>query len=283
MRIVIAYDGSAQAGQVFDDLHRAGLPGQTEVLILTVAERRLGELAVDPATTSVLQTSSQAAAQIIANQPVQKLSAQFPSWRIHSEGASGSPVRRIVDRAREWNADLIVLGAIGHTALERILIGSVSYKVANEAHCSVRIARGRTPRRIGPIVIVLGYDDLPGARMAVRSVAGRSWPVGTRVILHTAVGFGASPVAELMLPEDRSRAQKMLEPATTILREAGLNVSTTVVEDDPKNSIVSAAERVAADCVFVGDNDDSALDRLFLGTVASAVVPRALCSVEIIR
>lgn len=99
----------------------------------------------------------------------------------------------------------------------------------------------------------------------------KRWPAGTKLMLHAAVGFGASPVAELMLPEDRNRAQKMLEPATSILREAGLNVSTTVVEDDPKNSIVNAAERMAADCILVGDNDDNALGRLFLGTVVEII------------
>jgi hypothetical protein len=41
MRIVIAYDGSVHADLAFEDLHRAGLPSQTDVLILTVAERRL--------------------------------------------------------------------------------------------------------------------------------------------------------------------------------------------------------------------------------------------------
>jgi nucleotide-binding universal stress UspA family protein len=119
--------------------------------------------------------------------------------------------------------------------------------------------------------------------MAAQSMAGRAWPAGTKVVLHSAVGFGASPVAELMLPEDCNRAQSMLEPVANILREAGLEVSTSVFEEDPKNSIVNVAEKMVADCIFVGDNDETALDRLLLGTVASAVVSRAPCSVEIIR
>lgn len=274
MRIVVAYDGSANADSIFADLDRAGLPSQADVLILTVAERRLGDSQTTPPSQG---------AEAIALKPLQPLRTKFPTWRIHSEGATGAPARRIVDRAREWKADLIVLGAVGHTLSERFMIGSVSYKVANEAHCAVRIARVKTNRLGGPVRILLGYDDLPASRMVVQAVAGRTWPAATRVILHAAVGFGWSPIADLILPEDHDRAQMMLEPAAKILRDPGLDVSATILEDDPKNSIVAAAQRVSADCIFIGDNDETALDRLLLGTVASAVVSRAMCSVEIIR
>ena len=282
MRILIAYDGSDASNLVFEDLQRAGLPNQAEALIITVAEPRITGIATKDNTPSAIHGASQAA-QEIADRPVKKLSALFPSWKVQAEGTSGSPVRKILERAREWDSDLIALSAIGHSALERILIGSVSYKVANEAHCSVRIVRGRTPHLGVPIIIVIGYDDLPAVRRGVSLVANRTWPAGTTVLLHTAVGFGNSPVAELVRPEERPLVETALEPSAKILRDAGLRVLTSVAEDDPKNSIVSEAERMAADCIFIGDNDESVFDRWLLGTVASAVVPRARCSVEIFR
>ena len=39
--------------------------------------------------------------------------------------------------------DLIVVGSHGRSALGRFMLGSVSQKVVTEAHCSVRVARGR--------------------------------------------------------------------------------------------------------------------------------------------
>jgi nucleotide-binding universal stress UspA family protein len=54
----------------------------------------------------------------------------------------GDPRHTIVDCAREWRADLIVLGSHGKKGLDRML-GSVSDSVARHAPCSVEIVRAR--------------------------------------------------------------------------------------------------------------------------------------------
>jgi nucleotide-binding universal stress UspA family protein len=53
----------------------------------------------------------------------------------------GDPKRVLVEEAERWAADCIFVGAKGHGALERILIGSVSAAVAARAHCSVEVVR----------------------------------------------------------------------------------------------------------------------------------------------
>jgi nucleotide-binding universal stress UspA family protein len=47
----------------------------------------------------------------------------------------------ILDSAKAWGADLIVLGSHGRHGLDRLLIGSVSESVAIHAHCSVEVVR----------------------------------------------------------------------------------------------------------------------------------------------
>jgi len=53
----------------------------------------------------------------------------------------GDPKSRILDVAKEWPADLIVVGSHGRKGLSRFLLGSVSDAVARHAHCSVYIVR----------------------------------------------------------------------------------------------------------------------------------------------
>jgi nucleotide-binding universal stress UspA family protein len=59
-----------------------------------------------------------------------------------SEVASGEAFVEIVERAREWKADLIVLGSKGTTSLEEIVVGSTAEHVMKESPCSVLIVRG---------------------------------------------------------------------------------------------------------------------------------------------
>ena len=58
-----------------------------------------------------------------------------------SEVTSGKAFVEIVNRAREWNADLIVLGSKGTTSLEEIVVGGTAEAVMKQASCSVLVVR----------------------------------------------------------------------------------------------------------------------------------------------
>lgn len=48
----------------------------------------------------------------------------------------------IVDRAKDWGADLIVIGRRGHKNISEILLGSVSNYVIHHASCSILVVQG---------------------------------------------------------------------------------------------------------------------------------------------
>ena len=51
----------------------------------------------------------------------------------------GEPVDKIVELAREADADLIIISTHGAKGLEKILLGSVAERVLKRAHCPVLI------------------------------------------------------------------------------------------------------------------------------------------------
>jgi nucleotide-binding universal stress UspA family protein len=48
----------------------------------------------------------------------------------------------LLDEARAWGVDLIILGSHGRNRLDRLVLGSVSESVALYANCSVEVIRG---------------------------------------------------------------------------------------------------------------------------------------------
>jgi nucleotide-binding universal stress UspA family protein len=65
------------------------------------------------------------------------------------EVVAGRAERRITSEAKEWGADLIVVGARERRGLRRFISGSVSEAVASRAPCSVNIVRANNREGAG--------------------------------------------------------------------------------------------------------------------------------------
>ena len=312
MRILIGYDGSQSADDAVDDLRRAGLPQEVEALIVSVGEvitppesveqdvdrpphpsRRLSVLLAqaDARTEEKLQEVKEFAAKAAA-----RVRYCFPNWEVQSVGIAGNPSIELVNKADEWKADLVVVGSHRQSALGRLVAGSVSKKVVTDSHHSVRVARGTDKESGGlPPKIMIGVDASSEAEHAVRAVGTRVWPEGTQVRIVT-VDDGTSPASiSSVLPTAaamiRSSNERALEAsrmmavwATNELRAIGLEVSTTMEKGDPQRLLIEEERKWDADSIFVGGRKFSGtLERFRLGSVSTALVINAHCSVEVVR
>lgn len=66
---------------------------------------------------------------------------EFKGFHPSVETPDADPRHAIVDAARKWRADLIVMGSHGRRGIDRLLIGSVAESVVRHAPCSVDIVR----------------------------------------------------------------------------------------------------------------------------------------------
>ena len=310
MKLLIGYDGSQCAKAALDDLRRAGLPREAQAIILSVFERwlpnaghnNLTELTsgasrsngVTPLQTTVTTSAEKITeTRALALDAKLKLQAHFPDWNIKAEESSGSPAREILTRAAGWAPDLIAVGSQGCSGLGRFLLGSVSQKVANEAQCSVRVARGTAWKNGAPVRILLAFDGSPGSDAAVEAVRLRMWPPETEVRITTVIDRSNGPILTQLVSSagggvtntaHHAWVQVFIDSAAKKLRGAALLVSSKIEEGDPKSLIIANAEEWGAECIFIGASyAHSSFERLLLGSVATAVVSRAHCSVEIVR
>ena len=138
-KILVAVDESAFAARAADvgfDLARSLA---AEVAIIHV---------VDPSVVAYAPEGGIPAGELVtlAQQDGKRLLAAFsqraalqppPLEFIHV----GKPASEIVKAAREWPADLIVVGSHGRGRVERLLLGSVAEAVTRHAACPVLIVR----------------------------------------------------------------------------------------------------------------------------------------------
>ena len=310
MKILIAYDGSKDADAAMDDLRCSGLPATGTAEVISVAEVWLppeGSLEYDTGAEAseyiedVLREcrakgeKAVAEAEMLARFAHGRVKTALPAWDVTSLATYGSPGWEIVGEAQKIDADLIVVGAQGRSFLSRMVLGSISQQVLTEAHCSVRIGRGRIDLDSGPARIVIGFDGSRGAWAAVESVASRDWKTGSEVslvavnepVVSNMIGRFVTPIERTVNEVDtveRTWVERSAKDAIVKLRERGLDASFRIQAGNPKTVLPEAAEKWSADCIFVGANAwGSRLARLLIGSTSAAVAARAYCSVEVVR
>jgi nucleotide-binding universal stress UspA family protein len=136
MKIVVGYDGSEHGRRaVLRAADLAGTGGEVTVVaavaIAAHAGRGPGRESVDPAEKSERDRALAEARELLTARGI----------AVRTVEGLGRPATAIVDEAREWNADLIVVGTRGRNLAERVLLGSVSTAVAHHAPCDVLIVR----------------------------------------------------------------------------------------------------------------------------------------------
>ena len=299
MRLLIAYDGSACSKEALDDLSRAALPAQCDALVVSVCDAGLPpdvEPAADVAggaqalviarkiETMVEESRSRALKAVdetrqLVDDAIEHLATNFPGWQMHGQAMIGDPSLAILKEAVEWNVDLIIVGTHARSAFGRLMLGSVSQDVARAAACSVRIAHRPAERQDVPIRIVIGLDG-PHVQTVLEKVARRRWPAGSAALI-VALDQGTESKegkTELTAPQLVASAEEDLRAA------AGLHVSTTFAAGEPEKSLIAEAKRFDAECIFIGaDGADDGHDVWSLGTLSSALLNGAPCSVEVVR
>lgn len=310
MKILIGYDGSPSSEIALADLSRAGLPENVDAKLISIAEvwMPLPEFENDgkqvnlAPTKNVLFMQRQVAidqavlkAESLCRYVADKVRKKFPTWRVSSDVAYGSPAREILSKAEVFEPDLIVVGSQGQTAVSRVLLGSISRKVLTEAKCSVRIARRNFKRESLVCRQIIGYDGSHGADICVDAVAKRSWSHNCefRLVLAPNSGIPAkigrfvSPSDDLFVSElEKARpwAEEIATSARHKLTAADLEVEISVNTGNPKQVLIDEAESYGAHCIFVGSNSaQKNSERFSIGCTAAAIAERAGCSVEVVK
>ena len=135
--IVAALDGSEITERIIEFLGKLILPKDCKVILCHVFGPPQSEmqLAVD---RPQLDVSGITYLQI--EKQLESYQQQLPV-KSELELVTGDPAEEIIRLANIYKADLIVIGSRGLTGMKRIVQGSVSSQVMEDAHCSVLVVK----------------------------------------------------------------------------------------------------------------------------------------------
>lgn len=185
------------------------------------------------------------------------------------------------------DAQLIVLGAHGHSVVDGALIGSVSQHLARHAECPVVVAREAHDPKAGRIVV--GFDDSPGSQLAVAFAFEMAHD--TKAPLAVMHGWRLIPAATVGLylpltPDIVEHAESERVALRDAMREwcdkyPDVEVELSAVPLHPVRVLTDASDHAAM--IVVGSRGRGAFAGLLLGSVSQGVLHRARCTVVVAR
>ena len=131
MKILLAFNGSKLSEAALHAVITQRRPENTEVKLLTVIP---------------LDVTEEEVRQAQASLDMARQALRTAGFKAESTVLKDIVIESIVGVAEEWDADLIVLGWHGRTALKRFLFGSMPAAVIHTAPCSVELVKFRPER-----------------------------------------------------------------------------------------------------------------------------------------
>ncbi len=295
MRVLLAIDGSVSSDRARDLVAGIAWPEGTIIRVVAALEHS-AELAGIPWMAAPPPDEGEIESSLIRRYQTAleeaESSLEMTGRGVDSMLLRGRAASAVVEEARDWRADLIVVGNRGHGQFETMLLGSVSAEIVDHAPCPVLVARSRSLR-----TVLYADDGSEGAREAGELLA--AWPIfaGLRAtvisVSEVAVPWSAGMAPGLYdqvmesyvesVQEARRERAALVSASADRLSDAGLVTNVDVRDGDPAPTIVKAAIEHAVDLIVMGTRGHTGLSRILLGSVARNVLIQASCSVLIVR
>jgi nucleotide-binding universal stress UspA family protein len=199
---------------------------------------------------------------------------------------AGRPAAVLAEVAE--GAELVVVGASGHTALPRMLLGSTAAELAHRCELPVVVVRdGEESPRGGRVVV--GVDGSGTSARAIEFAFDFAARHGAELVaVHAWSDLPMDALAPVRvwdenMPAIRDQGERLLAEslAGPAERYPNVTVHRTVSFEPPSRALAAQAEE--ATLLVVGSHGRGALRRVLLGSVSHAMIYHAPCPVAVVR
>ena len=204
----------------------------------------------------------------------------------------GPPASEIKNLADELHCDCIVVGSIGHSAVERVFLGSVSDGVATGCDRSVLVIRPDQRAANAPPFrrIVASVSDTHEWHAIVdlakhwKAAPGIQWHLVHVMDLFSFYRQDLRETESEIWQRQCDRAERSLLDAEGEIRRMGFETRRQRLEaDHVGESLLRYAKKHDVDLIMTGDSHRSMFTRMLLGSTSRYVLRHAPCSVLIAR
>ena len=149
-RILVPVDGGSTSDKGLDEAAKLARGAGAQVLLLHIVDDTVAFSSPEGAGVNIVLDALRASGQ----QALEKASVRARRARLQAktllvDNFTGRVAEAIVEQAKRWRADLIVMGTHGRRGMDRLLLGSNAELVIRNSTVPVLLVPGQTKRGTG--------------------------------------------------------------------------------------------------------------------------------------
>ena len=226
-----------------------------------------------------------------------KVRAELRGIAVTTRVATGIPSEEVITAARAEDSDLIVVGTRGKTGLAHILLGSTAERVIRGAPCPVLTVRTEPadtegngtlsrPITLERILVPVDFSDCSLDALEYAVVVAQQ-AKASLMLLHVLepVSYGL----DFSFGDSKTREQehvswtKRLEELVSSHQQLHVSMESELRGGIPADSILDSARTLPCDLIVMGTHGRRGISHAISGSVAEAVLRKALCPVIAVR
>jgi nucleotide-binding universal stress UspA family protein len=268
--IVVATDFSTRSDRA---IRRAILLAKA-----TTAELTLVHGVDDDQPPHLIDIETAEAERLLASQTgaLREIDAIDASYRV----ALGDPFTSIASVAKEWGADLLIVGPHRRQVLKDVFVGTTAERIIRTSLVPVLMANAVPASPYRHILVAVDMSENSAA--AVRLAAQMDW--GEKPALSVFHAYDAPERAmrgsfalsesdiQHHLAEANARARAELSTFLRRLKVRPVRQIVEMINTEPATMVREAAREAGADLIVIGRQGRSGLSKLMLGSVAESVL-----------
>ncbi len=285
MKILVPIDGSEFSKNSIDFVKtRATLLGHNPTIELLSVQAAVPSRASNLVGSGTLKTYYDEEAQIVLAPAIEEL--KNTGINVQSRFAVGEAAQTIAQVAEDTEADLIIMGSHGRSALKGLLLGSVTNAVLALSNKPVLILRNKPVPASDALKVGLAIDGSKYGEAAVAYLLQNHDLFGDNAEFHLInvvsdySGVVMPDMAGMALPtlsesEVRSMQKEAFEEAVGPIKpefeKANYNIKEVCLVGNPGDEIAAYGKKAGLDLIVMGTRGYGAFKAAVLGSTATRI------------
>jgi len=278
-KVLSCIDGSEESFHAFEETVKFAKEKNLTVFALTVAPSYHGDLSLVGMGVSVDDLSKPFKEALFKAREI----ASKYQVLIKTLYEEGEPFEKIIDVAEEISADLIVMGKKGMSALEQILMGSVTERVIGYSNTDVLVVPKNASIQWDKIVVAVDVSKY--AEKVCKRALDIAKDFNSEINIVSTVEV--SPAVFAIKPEifdvQVEKTKQFLKEAEIKFQKENIVAKFFIEEGEAYEKILELVDKIKAQMIILGTHGRTGLRRLLMGSTCQRVIGLSKVPVLVVK